>query len=159
MTLSVYRTIVVGTDGSPLAAPTVARAAAIAATEEAHLIIVCAYTTMSRRADAMNVTTLGGDPKIDQVPDPQEARQALDAARDIATEAGAKVEQALLVEADAAAALMHVVEDFAADLLVIGAIRDRSIVGRLLGTVAEEVVQRAGCDVLIVRPPQGMQIG
>ena len=41
----------------------------------------------------------------------------------------------------------------AADLLVVGALRDTSIAGRLLGTVATEVVRRAPCDVLIVRPP------
>ena len=36
-----YKTIVVGTDGSPLAEPTVARAAWLAAHTDANLVFVC----------------------------------------------------------------------------------------------------------------------
>ena len=49
-----YRTIVVGTDGSSLAAPTVGRAAWLAKHDDADLVIVCAYSQLSRRAEAMN---------------------------------------------------------------------------------------------------------
>ena len=35
---------------------------------------------------------------------------------------------------------------------MIGAIRDRSIAGRLLGDVASIIVKRAHCDVLVIRP-------
>ena len=35
---------------------------------------------------------------------------------------------------------------------MLGAIHDRSLADRLLGTVATEVTKRAACDVLIVRP-------
>src|SRR5215217_2964845 len=52
-----YRTIVVGTDGSPLAVPTVARAAWLAAHDDADLVIVCAYSELSRRDEARNVAT------------------------------------------------------------------------------------------------------
>jgi nucleotide-binding universal stress UspA family protein len=34
----------------------------------------------------------------------------------------------------------------------VGALRDTSIADRLLGTVATEVVRRADCEVLVVRP-------
>ena len=47
-----YATVVVGTDGSDLAGPTVTRAAWIAVKEDADLVIVCAYGGGSRRADA-----------------------------------------------------------------------------------------------------------
>ena len=47
-----YTTVVVGTDGSELAVPTVTRAAWIATKEDADLVIVCAYGGGSRRADA-----------------------------------------------------------------------------------------------------------
>lgn len=50
-----YRTIVVGTDGSDLSGPTVARAAWLAAREDAELVIVCAWSSISRRAEAKNV--------------------------------------------------------------------------------------------------------
>lgn len=41
-----YGCIVVGTDGSALSDPTVARASFLAAAEEADLVIVCAYSGM-----------------------------------------------------------------------------------------------------------------
>ena len=41
----------------------------------------------------------------------------------------------------------------AADLVVVGALRDTGIADRLLGTVATEVVRRTGREVLVVRPP------
>lgn len=150
-----YTCVVVGTDGSSLATPTVTKAAREAANAGADLVIVCAYTSMPRRADAENTYTLGGDPKVDQVVGEAAARAAVEQATAIAEAEGAKVAGGQLVEAEAAAALLHVVEERQADLLVVGAIRDTSIVGRLLGTVAEEVVRRAACDVLIVRPSAG----
>ncbi len=39
--------------------------------------------------------------------------------------------------------------------MVLGAVQDRSLADRLLGTVAREVAKRVGCDVLIVRPEHG----
>ena len=42
-----------------------------------------------------------------------------------------------------------------AGAIILGAIRDTSIVGRLLGNVASEVVRKAHRDVLIVRPLPG----
>ena len=62
-----YQLVVVGTDGSELAGPTVERAAWLARRQDADLVIVCAYAEMSRRADAKNVATLGGDPRSGQV--------------------------------------------------------------------------------------------
>ena len=47
-----YRRIVVGTDGSALADPTVARAAVLAASEGAELVIVCAYSGVTQRDEA-----------------------------------------------------------------------------------------------------------
>lgn len=150
-----YRSIVVGTDGSSLAEPTVETAARVAAHEDADLTIICAYTAVPRRADAKNVATLGGDPKVDQVPGHEAARQSLDQAISIANDVGARVALAQLVDADAADALLLGVKERSADLLVLGAIRDTSVAGRLLGTVAEELVRKASCDVLIVRPRPG----
>jgi nucleotide-binding universal stress UspA family protein len=146
-----YRTIVVGTDGSPLAAPTVARAAWLAAHDDADLVIVCAYSELSRRQEARNVTTLG-DARIGHVPGRSAASSAIAAAVAVAEEQGATISAALLVEGDPAAALLQTAGDRAADLIVIGAFRDTGIAERLIGTVATEVLRRAGCDVLVVRP-------
>ena len=67
MTMKDYRTIVVGTDGSALAEPTVGRAAWLAKHDDADLVIVCAYSKLSRRDEAKNVATLGGDSRVGQV--------------------------------------------------------------------------------------------
>lgn len=156
-----YTTVVVGTDGSELSGPTVTRAAWVAVKEEAELVIVCAYGSGSRRADAKLSLTDTAPSRIGQVPGKEAASEAVRHARDIAIAAGAKVKAALVVESDAAEALLAVSKEHLGDLIVIGAIRDRSITGRLLGDVAREVVGRAHCDVLMIRPaatePQGDQ--
>lgn len=147
-----YRTIVVGTDGSSLSGPTVSRAASLARHDDADLVIVCAYARMSRRVEARNVVTLGGDTRTGQVLGREAASAAMATAMETAGEEGATVTAALLVDADPANALVSTAEEHRADLLVLGAIRDRSIVDRILGSTAEEVTKRAGCDVLLVRP-------
>jgi nucleotide-binding universal stress UspA family protein len=111
-----YKTIVVGTDGSPLAEPTVARAAWLAAHNDSDLVIVCAYSALSRRQEARNVATVGGDSRIGQVLGRAAANDALSSATSIARENGATPS------------------------------------APLLGTVATEVLRRAPCEVLIVRP-------
>ena len=154
-TMYKYQTIVVGTDGSPLAGPTVARAAWLAAHDDANLVIVCAFTELSPRQDARNVRTLGGDPLIGQVPGRAAASAAIAAAVAVAQEQSATISAALLVDGEPATALLATAEDRAADLIVVGALRDTSIADRLLGTVATEVVRRAPCEVLVVRPRSG----
>lgn len=64
----------------------------------------------------------------------------------------ATVSAALLVDGEPAQALLDVAGERDADLVVIGALQDTSLADRLLGTVATEVVRRAPCEVLIVRP-------
>ncbi len=152
MTMKDYRTIVVGTDGSTLAEPTVGRAAWLAKYEDADLVIICAYSEMSRRADAKNVTTLGGDPRIGQVLGREAASSALSDAMKVASAEGATVTAALLVDGDPAKALVTTAQQRGADLIVLGAIHDRSLADRVLGSTATEVAKRATCDVLIVRP-------
>ncbi|RRC95868.1 MULTISPECIES: universal stress protein [Schaalia] len=152
MTKKPYSTIVVGTDGSSLAPTTIASAAHVAVAEDADLVIVCAYSSLPRRTDAMNQATLGGEVTFDQVPGVEAATLALDEAVAQAEKAGARVKAAELIDGPAAASLLHSIETHEADLLVMGAIRDRSIAGRLLGTVAQELAGKAPCDVLIIRP-------
>ncbi|MEU4287277.1 universal stress protein [Kribbella sp. NPDC026596] len=65
---------------------------------------------------------------------------------------GATVSAALLVDGEPSSALTTTAEERSADLIVLGAVHDRSLADRLLGTVATEVTKRAGCDVLVVRP-------
>jgi nucleotide-binding universal stress UspA family protein len=146
-----YRTIVVGTDGSPLAAPTVSRAAWLANHNDADLVIVCAYTGLSPRQEARTIASLG-DPPVGQVLGRAAASAAIAAAVAVAQEQGATISAALLVDGEPATALLATATERAADLIVVGALRDTSIADRLLGTVATEVVRRADCEALVVRP-------
>lgn len=150
--LTDYHVVVVGTDGSSLAGPTVARAAWLATREDADLVIVCAFAEMPRRTEAKNVATLGGDSRLGQVLGRNAASAAIAAAVAIAQKQGATIAAALLVDGDPAAALVSVASERNAELVVVGARHERSIAERLLGTVATEVTNRAPCDVLIVRP-------
>ena len=150
-----YRMIVVGTDGSSLAGPTVRRAAWLARHDDAELVIVCVYAEMPRRTEAKNVATLGGDPRLGQVLGRSAANAAVVHAVTVAHEEGANLAAALLVEGEPARALVEVATTRTAELVVVGARHDRSIADRLLGTVATEVVKRAPCDVLVVRPLAG----
>lgn len=152
MPMKDYRTIVVGTDGSELAAPVVARAAWLAVRDDADLVIVCAFSQMPRRAEAMNVRTLGGDPRAGQVLGREAAGRAVESAMATARGEGATVSATLLVDGEPSAALITTAQERSADLIVLGAIHDRSLADRLLGTVATEVTKRATCDVLVVRP-------
>ncbi|WP_300080170.1 universal stress protein [Propioniciclava sp.] len=147
-----YRRIVVGTDGSALADPTVARAAVLAASEGAELVIVCAYSGVTQRDEA-RVGGLG-DTRVGTVLGRAAAEDAVAAAAATASGLGATVAAPLLVESDPAEALVAAAASRSADLVVIGAIRDVSIADRLLGTVASAVVRRAACEVLVVRPPK-----
>jgi len=148
-----YRTIVVGTDGSPLAVPTISRAAWLAAHNDADLVIVCAYSGLTARQGARAVAALA-DPPVGQVPGLTAASAVLAAAVAEAQGQRATISAALLVDGEPATALLATARERAADLIVVGALRDTSIADRLLGTVATEVVRRAECEVLVVRPRQ-----
>ena len=150
-----YRTVVVGTDGSALAGPTVARAAWLAQRDDADLVIVCAYSGLSRRDEAKNVATMGGDARTGQVLGRAAASAAIADAVAVAKAERAAISAALMLEGDAAKALLATAAERSADLVVLGAVQDRSLADRLLGTVALEVAKRVGCDVLIVRPEHG----
>lgn len=152
MTMKDYRTIVVGTDGSSLASPVVARAAWLAVRDDADLVIVCAFAEMPRRTEARNVNTLGGDTRSGQVLGRDAAGVAVQSAASVAKGAGAHVSATVLVDGEPSKALVTAARERSADLIVLGAIHDRSLADRLLGTVATEVTKRAPCDVLVVRP-------
>lgn len=157
MTMIDYTVVVVGTDGSRLAEPTVARASWLAKREDADLVIVCAYSALSRRAEAKNVATLGGDTRGGEVLGRGVAGEAISRAVAVAAKEGATVAAALL-EGDAAAALIETARQRRAEVIVLGARYDRTLAERLLGTVATEVVKHANCDVLIVRPSEPGEI-
>ena len=156
MPMKDYRTIVVGTHGSSLSEPTVGRAAWLAKHNDADLVIVCAYAQMSRRTEAKNIATLGGDTRTGQVLGREAASIALADAMRVASTEGATVAAALLIDGGPSTALVVTAEERSADLIVMGAVHDRSLADRVLGSTANEVTKQARCDVLIVRPEKNL---
>lgn len=149
-----HREIVVGTDGSALAGTAVARAAAIAGTD-ADLVIVCAFAQLPRRTDARAAATLGGNSRYAQALGRDAAHAAAAAGVAIARREGATIAASLVVAGDPVTSLVRVAAERNAQLIVVGAPRERSLADRLLGTVATEVGRQAPCDVLVVRPGTG----
>ena len=142
--MSTYQKIVVGTDGSKSSLLAVERAGAIAAAFDATLIIGCAYYENNEDASKTlrqdTVTILGDD--TDQ--------KNLAAGEKAAKSAGAtKIEKAVR-PGTPVEALMAIVNENNADLLVVGNRGINSLTGRLLGSVPADVARQSDCDVMIV---------
>ncbi|MCH6196199.1 universal stress protein [Corynebacterium mastitidis] len=139
-----YQKIVVGTDGSKSSMLAVERAAKIAAAFDATLIIGCAYYENKEEASQTlrqdSVTILGDDP----------AQKNLDAAAQFARETGAKNVETAIRRGTPVQALMEIVNENHADLLIVGNRGINSLTGRLLGSVPADVARQSDCDVMIV---------
>jgi nucleotide-binding universal stress UspA family protein len=139
-----YSTIVVGTDGSDSSVLAVKRAAAVAAAFDAKLIIGCAYyededaAVQAVRIDSK--TVVGDSP----------AQQNLQSAVAAAHEAGCSTVETAMKAGSPVEALMGIVTDTDADLLVVGNRGINSLTGRLLGSVPADVARQSDCDVMIV---------
>ncbi|WP_295625280.1 universal stress protein [uncultured Corynebacterium sp.] len=142
--MSAYQTIVVGTDGSKSSLLAVERAASIAAAFDATLVIGCAYyenedaASSTLRQDSVQV--LGDDP----------AQRNLDNAKKAAEGVGATKVETEIKAGSPVEALMSLVTDRNADLLVVGNRGINSLTGRLLGSVPADVARQSDCDVMIV---------
>lgn len=142
--MSEYDTIVVGTDGSKSSLLAVERAARIAAAFDARLIIGCAYYQNKEEASKTlrqeSVTILG-----DNV-----AAENLASGKAHAEKFGVKNIETTVHTGTPVQALMSIVNDNNADLLVVGNRGINSLTGRLLGSVPADVARQSDCDVMIV---------
>jgi nucleotide-binding universal stress UspA family protein len=139
-----YSTIVVGTDGSDSSVLAVKRAAAMAVAFDAHLVIGCAYYAdedAAVQAVRMDSNTVVGD---------SPAQQNLDAAVAAAREIGCMDVSTAVKSGSPVEALMGIVTDTDADMLVVGNRGINSLTGRLLGSVPADVARQSDCDVMIV---------
>jgi nucleotide-binding universal stress UspA family protein len=159
--MSAYQTLVVGTDGSDSSLRAVDHAAAFAAENNAKLIIAMAHLPNvekggwgkpahpDRVIDPRAETNLGGEGGYKMHGDAP-VYAILRAARDRAKTVGAQdIEERALVGAPAPA-LVKLVEEVNADLLVVGNFGLNTRGGQLLGSVPANVSRRAKTDVLIV---------
>ena len=144
-----FRSILVGTDGSPTAATAVAQAVELAAAVGAELRIVCAYEPVPQsrlRSEAQHAPR-----DVEWALGPREDVDAtLAEARERAAQAGVEVQTFARV-GDPADAILDVAEETGADLIVVG---NKGMTGAkrfLLGSVPNKVSHHAPCSVLIIR--------
>jgi len=144
----VYRTVVVGTDGSDTSFRAVDRAAALARDAGARLLIVSAYQpadddSLTREKDILGAESyqlVGSAPAEDNV----------GRARDRAARAGATRIETVVLTGDPVDVLRQVAGQHEADLIVVGNRGLNRLAGRILGSVPADIARRAGVDVLIV---------
>jgi nucleotide-binding universal stress UspA family protein len=147
--MSVYRTVVVGTDGSVPARKAIDHAGWIAAAADAKLVIVVAYEHHSAGTATVKADdVLKGESYIVHGDAP--VYEMLHEAEGRAKAAGAKNVELRPVIGIPVEVLTHVADEVNADLLVVGNLGMTGIKGRLLGSVPASVSHRAPCDVLIV---------
>jgi nucleotide-binding universal stress UspA family protein len=146
--MSAYKKIIVGTDGSATSLRAVERAGAVAADEDAQLLIVSAYEAATREDIEAAQDALKGEGY--QVVGSAPAESALRQATGRAQKAGAQHIETRAVEGNPIEVLDHAVSESGADLLVVGNVGLNTLTGRILGSVPQSVARRAGVDVLIV---------
>ncbi|HWD01708.1 MAG TPA: universal stress protein [Amycolatopsis sp.] len=146
--MAVYRTVVVGTDGSDSSFAAVDRAAGVAADAGAKLVVVCAYYPASKHDVELAQDELGDEAY--QVVGSAPAEDTLQSARDRAAKVGAADIETVAVKGEPVEILRKLVHDRKADLLVVGNRGLNTLAGRILGSVPSEVARKSGVDVLIV---------
>ncbi|HWG07953.1 MAG TPA: universal stress protein [Solirubrobacteraceae bacterium] len=144
-----FRSIVVGTDGSETATQAVRQAAELAGAVGAKLELVSAYAPVSEQRLSEERRQAPED--LQWAINPREDVDAtLEAAAAIAAEAGVEV-QVYPRQGDPADAILDVAEEQEADLIVVG---NKGMTGAkrfLLGSVPNKVSHHAPCSVLIIR--------
>jgi nucleotide-binding universal stress UspA family protein len=155
-----YRTVVVGTDGSDSSLRAVDTAGRVAAKANAKLIVASAHVTAVEKGGWSRA------PSHDHVSDPRAADALggegyklhgsapiyaiLQEAHDRAKAAGARDIELRAIEGAPVHALVKLVEEVNANLLVVGDVGLDSVAGRFLGSVPAEVARKARIDILIV---------
>ena len=79
----------------------------------------------------------------------QSRQQAL---KKLATDAGLDPESTRLIEGDPVKDLEHLVADEDVDMIVMGALSRGKLADFVIGSTAERLLHRAGCDILLVKP-------
>jgi nucleotide-binding universal stress UspA family protein len=144
-----FKSIIVGTDGSDTATQAVGQAIELAGSIGARLELVSAYEPVpaqrlrSERRDAPEDLQWAINPRED-------VEATLEAAAGLAREAGVEV-TTYSRQGDPADAILDVAEEQEADLIIVG---NKGMTGAkrfLLGSVPNKVSHHAPCSVMIIR--------
>ena len=144
-----FRSIVVGTDGSETAGKAVAEAIDLAKALSASICLVSAYEPVPKARLREEARQTPAD--LQWMVNPrEEVDETLSDAADRVRDAGVDVET-FAREGDPADAILDVAEERGADLIVVG---NKGMTGArrfLLGSVPNRVSHHAPCSVLIIR--------
>jgi nucleotide-binding universal stress UspA family protein len=148
--MTVYETILVGTDGSETALMAVDRAADLAARFQARLVMVSAFHPVPesrveaerRGAPADIVWAINGKEEVDKV---------LADAKHRAEARGADEVVTMAVEGSASDVLLDMAEKVEASVIVVGSVGLTGAKRFLMGSVPSRVTHYADVDVLVVR--------
>jgi nucleotide-binding universal stress UspA family protein len=145
----VFKSIVVGTDGSETATSAVRQAVDLAKEIGAKIELVSAYEPVSDQRLREERTEVPDD--LQWMVNPREdVDSTLNEAADVARDAGVDVE-IYARQGDPADAILDVAEEQKADLIIVG---NKGMTGAkrfLLGSVPNKVSHHAPCSVLIIR--------
>ncbi|MDK4252216.1 universal stress protein [Corynebacterium propinquum] len=139
-----YSSIVVGSDGSQSSMLAVRRAARLAAAFDAQLLIACAYYEPGHVAGPQE--PLSDHPVVGA----EQAEAILEPAVEEARALGAEKVSSAVQTGSPVAALMSIVAQHDADVLVVGNRGINTLTGRLLGSVPADIARQSDCDVIIV---------
>jgi nucleotide-binding universal stress UspA family protein len=145
----VYRSILVGTDGSDTAVRAVTAAAELAAAMQARLTIVSAFAPVSKSRLRAEGRQAPSDVAF-AVNDREDVDATLEAAKASATRLGVADVWTSARDGDPASGILDVAEELGVDLIVIG---NKGMAGGkrfLLGAVPDKISHHAPCSVLIV---------
>jgi nucleotide-binding universal stress UspA family protein len=140
-----YKTVLVGTDGSARAEQAVHEAFDLAKAEGARLHLVAAYSAIERHWEQIQSSA-----RVDQVDLAQTAENVLARYAKKAEELGIEVDFEAH-EGDPGEVILQVAERVNADLIVVG---NKGMTGArrfFLGSVPNKVAHHAPCSVMVVR--------
>jgi nucleotide-binding universal stress UspA family protein len=145
-----FKSILVGTDGSPTANSAVAEAVRLALSLEAKLLLVSAYAPVSNVRQRQERHALPEDAQW-MVGPREDVLGILEEAEALAKREGLGGVQTFAREGEAADAILDVAEEHGADLIIVG---NKGMTGAkrfLLGSVPDKISHHAPCSVLIIR--------
>jgi nucleotide-binding universal stress UspA family protein len=140
-----YKTVIVGTDGSPRADKAVDEAIDLARSENARLYLVAAFSSTERHWEEIQSSA-----KVQRVNLGEVAEQVLARTAKRVEEQGVQVDYSA-EEGDPAEVLIEVADREGADLIVVG---NKGMTGAkrfFLGSVPNKVIHHAPCGVMVVR--------
>jgi nucleotide-binding universal stress UspA family protein len=144
-----YENIVVGTDGSLTASKAVTRAADLAKTADATLVIVSAFRPVP--PERLKNERTGAPQELAYMVNPREdVDRTLATAKKLAESRGAKV-RTEAIDSGPSEAIIDVAETIKADLIVVGSQGMTGAKRFLLGSVPNRIAHHSPCDVLIVK--------